>query len=153
MIAPNVKRLRTNMTDAEQKLWRALRSRSVGPKFRRQVPLGPYVVDFVCFDSKLIVEVDGGQHADSVGDAKRDRYFSVQGYRVLRFWNNDVLKNLEGVLIRITEFADPSPGALRAPPSPSRSRMFPTSTTLIGAELGYTRVRVGEGQTEPAARS
>jgi very-short-patch-repair endonuclease len=133
MIAPNVKRLRTNMTDAEQKLWRALRSRGVGPKFRRQVPLGPYVVDFVCFDSKLIVEVDGGQHADSVGDAKRDRYFSVQGYRVVRFWNNDVLKNTEGVLTRIVELVEayPSPGALRAPPSPSR----------------------GEGQTEPAVRS
>jgi very-short-patch-repair endonuclease len=130
MIAPNVKRLRTNMTDAEQKLWRALRSRGVGPKFRRQVPLGPFIVDFVCFEAKLIVEVDGGQHADSQRDASRDRYFTNHGYRVLRFWNNDVLKNLEGVLIRITEFADPSPGALRAPPSPSR----------------------GEGQTEPGAR-
>jgi very-short-patch-repair endonuclease len=131
MIAPNVKRLRTNMTDAEQKLWRALRSRGVGPKFRRQVPLGPFIVDFVCFEAKLIIEVDGGQHADSQRDAKRDRYFMDHGYRVLRFWNNDVLKNLEGVLIRITEFADPSTGALRAPPSPSR----------------------GEGQTEPVARS
>jgi very-short-patch-repair endonuclease len=120
MIASNVKRLRTNMTDAEQKLWRALRSRGVGPKFRRQVPLGPFIVDFVCFEAKLIVEVDGGQHADSQRDASRDRYFTNHGYRVLRFWNNDVLKNLEGVLIRITEFADPSPGALRAPPSPSR---------------------------------
>ncbi|MBX9778168.1 MAG: endonuclease domain-containing protein [Xanthobacteraceae bacterium] len=153
MIAPNVKRLRTNMTDAEQKLWRARRSRGTGAKFGRQVPLGPFIVDFVCFEAKLIIEVDGGQHADSQRDAKRDRYFVDRGYRVLRFWNNDVLKNLEGVLIRITEFADPSPGALRAPPSPSRSRMFPTSTTLISAELGYTRVRVGEGQTEPGARS
>jgi len=132
MIAPHVKRLRTFMTDAEQKLWRALRSRGAKFKFRRQVPLGPYVVDFVCFEAKLIVEVEGGQHADSQSDAKRDRYFTEQGYRVLRFWNNDVLTNLEGVLTRITEFveANPSPGALRAPPSPSR----------------------GEGGTEPAAR-
>ena len=112
------------MTDAEQKLWRALRSRGSGAKFRRQVPLGPFVVDFVCFEAKLIVEVDGGQHADNPNDAKRDRYFLDQGYRVLRFWNNDALKNIEGVLIRITEHADghPSPGALRAPPSPSRGR-------------------------------
>ena len=109
------------MTDAERKLWRALRSRSIGPKFRRQVPLGPYVVDFVCFESKLIVEVDGGQHATSTRDAGRDRYFVGRGYRVLRFWNNDVLRNLEGVLTVIAE-NDPSPGApLRgAPPSPSR---------------------------------
>ena len=120
MIAPHVKRLRTNITDAEQKLWRALRSRGSGAKFRRQVPLGPYIVDFVCFEAKLIVEVDGGQHADSPRDAKRDRYFMDQGYRVLRFWNNDVLRNMEGVLTRIAEFVDPSPGALRAPPSPSR---------------------------------
>jgi very-short-patch-repair endonuclease len=95
------------MTDAEQELWRALRSRGVGSKFRRQVPLGPFIVDFVSFDAKLIVEVDGGQHADSQRDARRDRYFADHGYRVLRFWNNEVLKNLEGVLIRITEFADP----------------------------------------------
>jgi very-short-patch-repair endonuclease len=133
MIAPHVKRLRTFMTDAEQKLWRALRSRGCGAKFRRQAPLGPYVVDFVCFESNLIVELDGGQHAENPRDAKRDRYFTDQGYRVLRFWNNDVLKNMEGVLIRITELveAHPSPGALRAPPSPSR----------------------GEGDTEPVARS
>jgi very-short-patch-repair endonuclease len=122
MIAPNVKRLRTFMTDAERKLWRALRLRAVGPKFRRQVPLGPFVVDFVCFEAKLIVELDGGQHADNARDAKRDRYFVEQSYRVLRFWNNGVLRNMEGVLTRIAEFADPSPGSdLRSsPPSPSR---------------------------------
>jgi len=79
------------MTDAEQKLWRVLRSRASGAKFRRQVPLGPFVVDFVCFEARLIVELDGGQHADNPRDTRRDRYFSDQGYRVLRFWNNDVL--------------------------------------------------------------
>jgi len=131
------------MTDAEQKLWRALRSRGVRSKFRRQVPLGPYIVDFGCFDSKLIVEIDGAQHADNKHDAKRDRYFTGQGYRVLRFWNNDVLKNLDGVLHRIAEFADPSPGALRAPPSPSRA-------CTPGA---LARARVGEGKTELVGRS
>jgi very-short-patch-repair endonuclease len=121
MVALRAKQLRVNMTDAERKLWRSLRSRSIGPKFRRQVPLGPYVVDFVCFESNLIVEVDGGQHATSKKDVTRDRYFVDRGYRVLRFWNNDVLQNLEGVLTSISEI-DPSPGAPQrgAPPSPSR---------------------------------
>ena len=126
MAAPRAKHLRINMTDAERKLWRALRARSIGQKFRRQVPLGPYVVDFVCFESKLILEVDGDQHATSATDAARDRYFSDRGYRVLRIWSNDVLRNLDGVLTSITA-SYPSPGAptaaaLRrgAPPSPSR---------------------------------
>ena len=114
------------MTDAERKLWRALRSRSIGPKFRRQAPLGSYVVDFVCFESKLIVEVDGGQHAVSTKDVARDQYFAERGYRVLRFWNNDVLTNLEGVLSAIAE-SHPSPGApafasLQRGAPPSRSR-------------------------------
>ena len=121
MAAPRAKDLRINMTDAERKLWRALRSRSIGSKFRRQVPLGPYVVDFICFESKIIVEVDGGQHATSATDSIRDQYFISRGYRVLRFWNNDVLKNLEGAFTVIAGI-HPSPGTpLRgAPPSPSR---------------------------------
>jgi 2-isopropylmalate synthase len=98
MVAPRAKRLRVNMTNAERKLWRALRSRSIGLKFRRQVPLGPYIVDFVSFESKMIVEVDGGQHVTSTTDARLDQYCIDRGYRVLRFWNNDVLRNLEGVL-------------------------------------------------------
>jgi very-short-patch-repair endonuclease len=122
MVAGNVKRLRTDMTDAERKLWRNLRSRNLGAKFRRQAPLGPFIVDFVCFDTKTIVEVDGGQHADNSKDRARDMYFTNRGYRVLRFWNNDVLKNLEGVLTRIVEVTDPSPGSPPngEPPSPSR---------------------------------
>ena len=76
MVAPHVKQLRTFMTDAERKLWRNLRSRSLSAKFRRQVPLGPYVADFVCFEAKIIVEPDGGQHADSKTDVVRDGYFA-----------------------------------------------------------------------------
>jgi very-short-patch-repair endonuclease len=118
MVASRVKRLRTDMTDAERRLWQALRARNFGLKFRRQVPLGPYIADFVCFELKLIVEVDGGQHAMSPTDAVRDRYFTDRGYRVLRFWNNDVLRNTEGVLLAIMN--NPSPGAPQsgAPPSP-----------------------------------
>jgi very-short-patch-repair endonuclease len=110
------------MTDAERKLWWSLRSRSAGAKFRRQVPLGPYVVDFVAFDPKVIIEVDGGQHTTSLTDYRRDEYFGQRGYRILRFWNHDVMRNLDGVLTEIVAATNPSPGAsLRdAPPSPSR---------------------------------
>jgi adenine-specific DNA-methyltransferase len=88
------------MTDAERKLWYHLRgSRLRGFTFRRQVPLGNYVVDFLCERQRLVVEVDGGQHADRLEhDASRTQWLSAQGYSVARFWNNDVLTNIEGVL-------------------------------------------------------
>ncbi len=94
------RRLRKNPTDAESRLWRHLRQKQLGGyRFRRQVPLGPYVADFVCQSEKLVVEVDGGQHADRTeDDARRSRWLITNGYRVLRFWNNDVLGNTEGVL-------------------------------------------------------
>jgi len=81
-------------------------------RFRRQVPLGPYVADFVCFDERLIIEVDGGQHADRVArDSERTVWLEAQGYRVLRFWNNDVLSNTDGVIeaIRVALCIDPPP--------------------------------------------
>lgn len=82
--------LRKSMTDAERKLWRGLRLRQMhGHKFRRQFPLGCYIVDFVCLEARLIIEVDGGQHADEeYGDAKRDAWLTEQNFRVLRYWNN-----------------------------------------------------------------
>ncbi|WP_319796977.1 endonuclease domain-containing protein [Nitrobacter sp.] len=111
--------LRSRMTDAERKLWFALKDRRFqNLKFRRQVPVGPYVADFLCFDLRLVVEVDGGQHAESVRNAERDRWFADDGFHTLRFWNNDVLSNLEGVLTIIAEgAATPHPTArLRSPP-------------------------------------
>ncbi len=93
------RRLRRNSTDAERKLWQRLRSRSiVGFKFARQEPIGLYVVDFICRERRLIVEVDGSQHADSKRDLVRDRWLTEHNYRVLRFWNNDVMSNTDGVL-------------------------------------------------------
>jgi len=93
------KAMRHIATDAEKKLWRLLRSRQLeAHKFRRQVPIGNYIVDFVCHEKKIIIEVDGGQHADNTKDAERDRWLVQAGYRVLRYWNNDVLKNPNGVL-------------------------------------------------------
>ena len=111
------KRLRRSSTDAERKLWRYLRSRQLGGhRFRRQQPLDPYIVDFVCLDSKLVVEVDGGQHTERVGcDERRTRWLESQGFRVLRFWNNQVLTEIEGVMQTIMmalaeEIPSPSDG-------------------------------------------
>jgi very-short-patch-repair endonuclease len=123
----NAQQLRRNSTDAEQKLWTLLRSRQLDHiKFRRQVPLGPWVVDFVSFAHRLIIEADGGQHAESERDQRRDADLKQRGFHVLRFWNNDILANPDGVLERIVETlrTSPSPGsALRAsPPSPTGGR-------------------------------
>jgi very-short-patch-repair endonuclease len=107
-------------TDAELRLWRLLRDRRLNRlKFRRQVPIGPYIVDFLCVGAKLIVEADGFQHAESSHDRARDTYLEGQGWRVLRFWNNEVFLNREGVLETILAHAElfkrdaPSSGALR----------------------------------------
>jgi very-short-patch-repair endonuclease len=102
------KELRQNMTDAEQRLWKHLRAHRLnGAKFRRQHPIANYIVDFVCLDASLIVELDGGQHAEQIGyDQKRDALLKQHGFTVLRFWNNDVLQNTEGVLTAILEKLD-----------------------------------------------
>jgi very-short-patch-repair endonuclease len=91
--------LRRDMTEAEQRLWQMLRSRQTeGYRFRRQAPIGGFIADFVCHAARLIVEIDGGQHdASSEAEASRTRFLEAEGYRVLRFWNNEVLDNPEGV--------------------------------------------------------
>ena len=111
-LTPYAKRLRHDSTDAERLLWGRLRAhRLAGFKFRRQAPIGPYIVDFACFEVKLVLELDGGQHADEAKrDAQRDGWLAGQGFRVLRFWNNEVLGNLDGVLERVLEvLSAPSP--------------------------------------------
>lgn len=96
--------LRRNQTDAEAALWKRLRGRGLGRyKFRRQVPVGPYVADFLCKEAMLIVEIDGGQHAEQVEyDRFREEFLRTHGYQVVRFWNNEVLMNLDGVLETLT---------------------------------------------------
>jgi very-short-patch-repair endonuclease len=102
--------LRLNATDAELKLWNRLRSRSLGGfKFVRQEPIGPFVVDFMCREKRLIIEVDGGQHATDKRDASREQWLVDHRYRVLRFWNNDVLGNINGVLETIAAALEESP--------------------------------------------
>lgn len=102
--------LRSNMTDAEQKIWQKLKQRQINNhKFRRQHIIGNYIVDFVCLEKNLIIEIDGGQHNEEI-DKNRSSYLENEGFRILRFWNNEVFSNMDGVLETIeTE--------LNAPPS------------------------------------
>jgi very-short-patch-repair endonuclease len=94
--------LRRNLTDAEKRLWYRLNNRALGGwKFVRQEPIGSYIADFVCRECKLLVELDGSQHAESKRDQVRDAYLGSIGYRVLRFWNHEVAENLDGVLLAI----------------------------------------------------
>ncbi|MFS2011383.1 endonuclease domain-containing protein [Azospirillum sp. CT11-132] len=106
-------------TDAERKLWSLLRRRQIGGwYFRRQHPIPPYIADFACIEAKLVVEVDGGQHNGSSYDAARDRRMKNTGWRVMRFWNTDVLSNPEGVARMIWEVLSPLPD----PPPPAAGK-------------------------------
>ncbi|MBV8972169.1 MAG: endonuclease domain-containing protein [Sphingomonadaceae bacterium] len=117
--------MRNAPTPAERKLWQALRGSALdGAKFSRQIVIGPFIADFVCRTRKLIVEVDGGQHSSEV-DAGRTAYLEGAGYRVVRFWNREVMVNLEGVLRTIAAAladcpppAPPVPGGESPPPAP-----------------------------------
>lgn len=100
-LTSSAKRLRNNATEAEKYLWYMLRSKNLGVKFRRQAVIGQFIVDFVCFENKLIVEVDGGQHTRSEHDNARDQWLRDQGFKILRFWNHEVLGNRDGVLQKI----------------------------------------------------
>jgi very-short-patch-repair endonuclease len=141
MSLKQAKRLRGNMTDAERRLWYRLRAhRFGGVKVKRQVPIGPYVVDFACLSRKLVLEVDGGQHSENEADRIREQRLQEEGFKVLRFWNNDVLKQTDTLLEMIMVALDgssqgsPSPGArslssgrasrgpVGAPPSPQGER-------------------------------
>jgi very-short-patch-repair endonuclease len=117
------KSLRRELTQAERKLWSVLRNRQLsGAKFRRQQPIGPFIADFVCHDRRLIIEADGGQHADRIADKRRTSFLESKGYRVLRFWNNDILNNLDGVAQVIASALSTPHPAQAAPESPSPSR-------------------------------
>ena len=131
--------MRRAPTEAEQKLWGLVRAKRLGGwKFKRQQPIGRYIVDFVCFDARVIVEVDGSQHAESERDTVRDAWLSSQDFRILRFWNNEVLENAEGVAVAIL-------AVLKTPlpnPSPTRGEGL-ISSPLAGEEGARAHQRVG----------
>jgi very-short-patch-repair endonuclease len=114
--------MRAHPTEAEKRLWSMLRgSRTAGSRFRRQQIIFPYIVDFACLPARLIVETDGSQHADDRRDAGRDAWLTRRGFRVLRFWNNDVLAQTEQVAAAICAALNnphPPTAARWAPPSP-----------------------------------
>ena len=116
------KHLRREMTGAERNFWSVLRNAQLeGAKFRRQQPIGLFIADFICEQHRLIVEADGGQQSESIADDRRTAFLESKGYRVLRFWNNDILSNLDGVAgVIAAPLSTPHPArALRESPSPS----------------------------------
>ena len=125
--------LRNNPTEAESRLWAAIRNRQVGGfRFNRQVSVGHYICDFACRSAKLIVEVDGGQHAESPADKRRDAFLADHGYRVLRFWNNGVLANIDGVVSAIEQ-------ALPQPLPPAGGELANSPSQLGGAGEGLSK--------------
>ena len=157
--------MRREPTDAEKRLWRLLRgSRLAGWRFRRQHLIGPYIVDFACFEARLVVEADGGQHSGSVRDGERDAYLKQCGWQVLRFWNNEVLGNSDGVVTAILEalgwrrhpHPNPPPhagrGKNRSPPpaEPGEGEKIecpPLAEPGEGVENGKTeRIEAGESR-------
>jgi very-short-patch-repair endonuclease len=129
MTSQRARALRKRMTDAERLLWRHLRNRELGGwKFRRQYPVGPFIVDFICPEKNVVIEVDGGQHADNEEqDLQRSAYLNKMGYRVLRFWNNEVMQETEAVLEAIfailVDAGKNSPSPRPSPPSGERGKI------------------------------
>ena len=119
LLRTRAKKMRSTPTEAEHRLWQILRAKRFdGYKFRRQVPVDCYIADFLCPARRLIIELDGGQHAGSGGDLRRDTYLRAQGFQIIRIWNNELFTNEEGVATAILK-------ALHAPlpnPSPAEGR-------------------------------
>ncbi len=132
----NARRLRREGTDVERKLWRSLCNQQLGVKFRRQEPVLNYIADFLSHDARLIVELDGSQHADSAYDDRRTKALEHAGFHVIRFRNNEVIENLEGVLQTIADAIAPSPSrALRGPlPLPGGERVSDSAPAIVSSK-------------------
>jgi very-short-patch-repair endonuclease len=120
LLLERARAMRSNPTDAERRLWSILRAKRLADlRWRRQVIIDDlYIADFICFEHRLIVEADGGQHAENPHDSDRDAYLTTQGFRILRFWNNDVLTNSDSVAEAILRAIDSSGAQTRADPTP-----------------------------------
>ena len=120
LLLDRVRQMRSNPTDAERHLWSILRAgRLEGLRWRRQEVIDDrYIADFLCYEHRLIVEADGGQHGDNPHDAERDTYLTAQGFRILRFWNNDILANSEGLVASILDAIDSLGAQTRADAAP-----------------------------------
>ncbi|MFZ1413234.1 MAG: endonuclease domain-containing protein [Defluviicoccus sp.] len=150
--------LRRRLTEAEQRLWARLRNRGFsGWKFRRQVPIGPFIADFACIEARLVIEVDGGQHASTEeADGERTKTLATFGYTVLRFWNNEVMTNIDGVLtaisVALAEVKDhPHPGPL-PPAGEGADRALPSPRPQAGEGGARVSGRV-RGISQPQARA
>ena len=107
--------LRNNATDTERALWQILRDKQLGWRFRRQFVVGPYIVDFACPEARIVIEADGGQHAEPGDHDRRDAFLEEKGWRVLRFWNNDIQENRDGVAQRVIEILGPGRDLTQSP--------------------------------------
>jgi very-short-patch-repair endonuclease len=109
------RKLRNNPTSTERVLWRVLRDKQLCWRFRRQFVIAPYIVDFACPEARLVIEADGGHHAAPGDHDRRDAFLAQNGWRVLRFWNNDIVENRDGVAQSILELLGPRPDSIRSP--------------------------------------
>ena len=139
-VVKTARTLRQNQTDAEKKLWRLLRDRQLnGCKFRRQHPIPPYIVDFFCEEIGLIVEVDGGQHTPEK-DAKRSEFLNQNNFKILRFWNNEVLENIKGVLEMIAKNLPPDPSPQPSPKGEGAKRVCLGKITSAHGVKGLVKI-------------
>ncbi|GAB1232983.1 endonuclease domain-containing protein [Ferrigenium sp. UT5] len=142
--------LRSHMTESEKKLWRQLRAHRLnGEKFRRQQPIGPYVVDFVHFGARLIVEADGGQHNGAPHDEQRDNWLRKQGFTVMRFWNNEIMGNLDGVLATVMNAVTNPPSPPTPLPQGERGDSKPTHLARDAASKPLSPSEGGDAASKP----
>jgi very-short-patch-repair endonuclease len=148
--------LRRNPTDTERKLWHRIRDKQIENfRFRRQRPIGKYIVDFICLEANLVIELDGGQHVEQLQyDAERTKYLSAQGLHVLRYWNNDVMQNIEGVLEDVrAALMQRAPLSTPSQPSPREGKEQAASIEEVSASMHSSPSPAPRGKAGMGARN